>query len=395
MYNLGLCYEALIIAFRNEIITTLKEDNNMAIYGTNRCASVAAENVEADLSYGWNDAGRMLTEAKENDAILFAGIITNDIESAITEDAEYRAALTEGTVANIWNSITTVIEKLIAKIKGLFNSFLTKIQSFVMDSQKFYKQYAPKVKKMGSMTKNVKKFNVAAYSSCGAIENVSLEELVSGGSEGVKKVFPKAIAAEIGEEITDASIREAFTKACFEEAKEISLTGAEICDADWIGGLISSNSSKAIADMKKANKATETALGKQLSEAKKKAKAGGKTKSEDKVEESFVLTEADEAEAGNAVDIMRKYQTAIISYNRARLGTLVEALKQANQIFKSAAASGATASDTNKAKQTAKAEGFDFVGPEYDGLVDVFGEEAAVEEAAFMAECEVDMIFAD
>lgn len=407
------------------------------IYGNNRAVALEAANIEADMSYGVDSCGRMLMEAKQNDFALFTGIITNDIECCLTEDAAVVQAIEEASVKGIWDSIVSIFEKLIAKIKGLFQTFMAKLSANAKDTQKLYKKYNGTIryKDLTGFKMKARQFNADAYSKVSDFKGDELSVMVSKagdvsgeGSEtkiidAVKGNFPEVIISACDEKLSNMD--EAFDKTCFAEEKEMTFTGSEVADSDWIGGLLNTTAADAIKNLKKANAEVEKALAKQLAEAKKRQKyanaaikkgpiedgehkgmyADSKTNGmlnknmtgegpeRDKIKygtkEDFEKASKD---AGNAVSVMSKYQTVLIAYNSARLDTIKKAITQAKKIFAGAAAYKASKKEEKKAEETAKEEGFVLNNVDYSILYEMYGEESYL-EAAFMAEAEVNACF--
>ena len=404
------------------------------IYGNNRAVALEAANIEADMSYGVDSCGQMLMEAKQNDFALFTGIITNDIECCLTEDAAVIQAIEEASVKGIWDSIVSILEKLIAKFKGLAQTFMAKLSVHAKDTQKLYKKYNGTIrsKDLTGFKMKARQFNTAAYSKVSEFEGVELAEMLAftgdvSGEDGETKIidvvkgnFPEVIISACDEKLSNMD--EAFDKTCFDDEKEMTFTGSEVADSDWIGGLLNTTTSDAIKNLKKANAEVEKALAKQLAVAKKKQKyanaaikkgpikdgeykdmyADSKTNnmlnkkdggSRDKItygtKEDFEKASKD---AGNAVSIMNKYQTVLIAYNAARLDTIKKAITQAKKIFAGAAAYKASKKEEKKAEETAKEEGFILNNVDYSVLYEMYGEESYL-EAAFIAEAEVDACF--
>lgn len=407
------------------------------IYGNNRAVALEAANIEADMSYGVDSCGQMLMEAKQNDFALFTGIITNDIECCLTEDASVVQAIEEASVKGIWDSIVSIFEKLIAKIKGLFQTFMAKLSANAKDTQKLYKKYNGTIryKDLTGFKMKARQFNADAYSKVSDFKGDELSVMVSKagdvsgeGSEtkiidAVKGNFPEVIVSACDEKLSNMD--EAFDKTCFAEEKEMTFTGSEVADSDWIGGLLNTTAADAIKNLKKANAEVEKALAKQLAEAKKRQKYANAaikkgpiedgehkgmyadSKTNDMLNKNMTGDGPERAkttygtkedfekaskDAGNAVSVMSKYQTVLIAYNSARLDTIKKAITQAKKIFAGAAAYKASKKEEKKAEETAKEEGFILNNVDYSILYEMYGEESYL-EAAFMAEAEVNACF--
>lgn len=403
------------------------------IYGNNRAVALEAANIEADMSYGVDSCGRMLMEAKQNDFALFTGIITNDIECCLTEDAAVVQAIEEASVKGIWDSIVSICEKLIAKIKGLFQTFMAKLSVHAKDTQKLYKKYNGTIrsKDLTGFKMKARQFDADAYSKVSDFKGDELSVMVSKAGDvsgednetkivaAIKGNFPEVIVSACDEKLSNMD--EAFDKTCFDEEKEMTFTGSEVADSDWIGGLLNTTAADAIKNLKKANAEVEKALAKQLAEAKKRQKYANAAIKKGPIEDgehkdmyadskTSKLLDKDNPErgkttygtkedfekaskdAGNAVSVMSKYQTVLIAYNAARLDTIKKALTQAKKIFAGAAAYRASKKEEKKAEETAKEEGFTLNNVDYSVLYEMYGEESYL-EAAFMAEAEVNACF--
>lgn len=105
--------------------------------------------VIADESYSDSTAGaRALLESVQNDRAMFDALIAGDFseakamhEGAINESDIM--VLTEGTVRDIWDKIVAGLKKVWSKIKGIFQSFLAKMDALITkDNKELYKKYS-------------------------------------------------------------------------------------------------------------------------------------------------------------------------------------------------------------------------------------------------------------
>lgn len=122
----------------------------MGVYSNNRFAfnegyGSFVEDVEPDLSYfGQAGADRILAEAAQNDLKMFDAIIANDFQEAYLTKAmnegancaDQIVALQEASVGGIFGRLKEFLKKIWAKIKGLIESFLTKIRGAVTSDNK-------------------------------------------------------------------------------------------------------------------------------------------------------------------------------------------------------------------------------------------------------------------
>lgn len=376
----------------------------MAIFSTNRV--IAIENtseIEADLSYGANDFGRILRETQENDRVMVSLVLANDIAAAITESEEKKDKIAKTNIKGVWTNIVTMLQKFAAKIKGVMENLYQKFVAFVTEGSKFYNQHKAEIasKDLTGLELEIKAFNVGKFNAL-TISEGSLDSAISDAS----KVLPSDLQGE-------GAIREKFVKACFAESAKTSIT-ADLVNSDAVGGLLKDKGW--LKSVLKENIKINKDIAGKIKEAEKKAKAAAKaakkgqpenTKPEmddpDPVsaqgesleltaEEMRVYTEA-EAQAGDAIAAMRTYQKTITEYCNARFYVAKEALTQAKRIVTAAASWKAKKTDTENAKKTAENEGFEFVGPEYDALVDIYGVEEAVNVAMMLSDIEAEELF--
>ena len=122
----------------------------MGVYSNNRLAfnegyGSFVEDVEPDLSYfGQAGADRILAEAAQNDLKMFDAIIANDFQEAYLTKAmnegancaDQIVALQEASVGGIFGRLKEFLKKIWAKIKGLIESFITKIRGAVTSDNK-------------------------------------------------------------------------------------------------------------------------------------------------------------------------------------------------------------------------------------------------------------------
>lgn len=364
----------------------------MAIFGTNnRCSVLEGVDIEADMSYaGIEGCAKALLEAKENDHALFVGVMTNDIQSVLTEDVEQREAINEASVKGIWSSIVRIFEKLVAKVKGIIASATAKFVQVVSDGEKLFKQYGKKLDKdlAGCKTK-IREFDTAKYSE---MSRINLSGVYGGIEDGddAETAISGAFTQSYVSGLKNGSADKAFD-ACFKPEAEISVT------KDMINGWVKDQLTKSfLNDVIKANKATESSCAQLLATAKKKEKEAAKNnaKAASKNTSDETKKDMDNAEkvAGTAVQTASALQTAVITFTAARLNAAKKAVIQARKVFMAAVAYKAKASDKAEAKETAKNEGFEFVeeSVNYAGLYEVLGEASYI-EAALIAESEMEL----
>lgn len=368
----------------------------MAIFGSNRCAALEGSVIEADMSYaGLEGAGRALREAKENDLIMFTGVMTNDIKSILTEEWEERCAITEASVKGIWTSVVTIFEKLVAKIKGIIATATSKFTAFINDGEKLTKQYSKVLsgKDLSGCTLKIREFDKDAYEAMSVVQasDWNINDLSTttattpedGAVEMMKKLFPAAyVSAKTGD---GGSADKAFD-TCFKAEAEVTVS---------VDGWVSDCLKKTfLNDIIKANRASEAAANNIVKSAKKKEAETLKNmkKSNMNDKESKDAKDKSEETAANLVAIASKFQTEVISFTTARLNCAKKASIQARKMFMAAVSYKAKKEDKKQAETSAVNAGFEFVSPSINhaGLYNVLGESSYIDVAnveEFEAEC--------
>lgn len=114
----------------------------------NELSSVGASvKVEADMGYsGAIGAQLMMAEGYQNDFSLFSSLILADVKehAMIKEGAEEEAicAMQEGALSSFWEKIKAFIKKIIAKVKGIFQGFVAKLEAWMgRDGRAFFDKY--------------------------------------------------------------------------------------------------------------------------------------------------------------------------------------------------------------------------------------------------------------
>jgi hypothetical protein len=125
----------------------------MGIYTSNRYFSEAydyASEIPANKAY---DAAfgcaHILADCQTNDMALFESTIYSDFAEvrAVQEGYGY---VNENAFTNVIKKIVETFQKILAKIKGIFASFLTKMTSAFKDNKKLVEQYAKQIDKCPS-----------------------------------------------------------------------------------------------------------------------------------------------------------------------------------------------------------------------------------------------------
>lgn len=235
------------------------------------------------------DMAIALVESRENEfAVLQAGI-KQDMMAAMCEDYDERLAINEATASGVLGKVKEILTKLLEKIKGIFHAFMTKINSFFMDSNKFFKKYSSeiagknltdfKVKARefhldrfnGFIDKTARTFGQPAKGTITAWKNKTTDEISREmdsdklGKEALSLVFDLNHLGKMSIDEDFGNLAKEVEDYLFEEAEEMdNLNGSKIVTDDWIGGLLSTKNF--ISNIEKTNQATENKLKKMIAE---------------------------------------------------------------------------------------------------------------------------------
>lgn len=163
----------------------------MGIFSTNSRVGFGNYTVEAAQGYDGAGAGyRILAECYQNDMALFNGMIEQDFAEAYGYVNE-STLIQEGAIANFFNKIKQMFLKLIEKIKGLINSFMTKFMAtFIRDNKSLVNKY---------------KKQVASNLRDGRLKDMTfkMHETSHGDKEGKPKTGDnaKAVAREVAQKV--------------------------------------------------------------------------------------------------------------------------------------------------------------------------------------------------
>lgn len=127
----------------------------MGLYGRNTTSLGGHYDVVANENYrGVDGALIALTEGYVNDQAIFEAVIGQDFAEAyaFSEGCELEL-VTESALSGAFDKLKAFVKKIWEKIKGLFKSFMTKLNSVIIrDNKKFVEKYKKEV-----TTKNLSK----------------------------------------------------------------------------------------------------------------------------------------------------------------------------------------------------------------------------------------------
>lgn len=221
----------------------------MGMFSRNRTAlgSYSGAEIVADESYyGEIGALQITLEGLQNDQDIFMACLEGDFEEtagllsgAITESQIIEEA--GGALSGFIDKIKAVVKKIWEKIKGLFNTFIKKVNGVVIrDNKKFVEKYKrdvltkdlSKMKFKYQKPKTIKSFNVegAQNEIDSIIDTITKAKDLSKEAE---KLDDGSYADDIYAKIVSGADAESFAKdyheQCFEDEDEVEgLSGSEL-----------------------------------------------------------------------------------------------------------------------------------------------------------------------
>lgn len=119
----------------------------MPIYSKNRSGSLGTSMLEANRNYKDTDMGRIMYESCVNDKAIFDYIINSDkneirkLREGTLLESEIKS-MNEFSVSDILRTLATKLDELWKKIKGAFDSIITKLSAYLTgDAVAFAKMY--------------------------------------------------------------------------------------------------------------------------------------------------------------------------------------------------------------------------------------------------------------
>lgn len=149
----------------------------MGIYSTNRTGLGYYSDAEipVDESYfGITGCYNALIDMERNNHAIFEAFIARDFEEAtiVHEGAnDYELdVFTEGTVSDFFQSFKNMVKKIWEKIKGVFSTFLKKLDSVIIrDNKKYVEKYQKEVR---SKNLSKMKYKVCKYADTDGMNNL-------------------------------------------------------------------------------------------------------------------------------------------------------------------------------------------------------------------------------
>ena len=245
----------------------------MGVYSSNRTqlGMYNSDEIVANENYvGVVGACQMMLEGFQNDQAIFESVLAADFMEAVAvqEGAVEYSTLNEASIGGFVDKLKELVKKIWEKIKGLFQTFIAKVNNVVIrDNKKFVDKYKKEVFGKTSLSKMKYKWaepKEAGFKALAAqLEVVKVTEAMDRchglSADELKKLNERVDNNELLEEILGTEVKEyakEMHEKCFDDEEEVEgLDSARLNEC--MDTLVNSkNSLKNIQDAKnKADKA--------------------------------------------------------------------------------------------------------------------------------------------
>lgn len=285
----------------------------MPIYARNSLGSNVK--ITANENYSYADMGRILSECVQNDMTLFNAVLLNDFKenTAIREGTMVSSELTsfrEFSIKEAWGGLKKKLQKLWEKIKGVFRQVYAKLTVWLVRNGKAFVALHRKTlaNKTGlgecEIPKYLKRTSFDVTSAPEKIREKAttyLEGRESGGGssntdEVVNALLRRTLGTSNNPDVNASNYAEAFKKEAFEEVTNVKFKDLGISLEQLFTNITSK--SKAIKDLKDAERKVDKSIKDMISKLDKKA------------------SEANKKEAGSG-DTYKNASTTCSAYERA------------------------------------------------------------------------------
>lgn len=290
-----------------------------------------------DCSYGVSLA---LVESARNDLAMFQALVQADYKemaickesTGVMQEGEI-ATLHEAVGGGIFKKIAELFRKLVAKVKAIFHSFMSKINGLTMKDKDLVKKYQGELARKSNLDKLEVKWRKVKSSGEWNEFDVSA---AFNKSEGWKEDSWDRVKYYLGKDVDSVNefVKEAVNE-CLEDEDTVTLGSI----GGWraVASFISDYAKKSKTMQSNINKTT-TALEKLVKEYDKAAgiAAGESVKDKDNGEKVAAVETANKE-----YDMAQAYQTAMLAYMQVNTQVSTIEYKQAKAAFmKAVAANG-------------------------------------------------------
>lgn len=339
----------------------------MGVYSSNRSqlGMYNSDEIIANENYmGVTGAYQMMIEGFQNDQAIFESVLATDFMEAVAiQEGAAIEVVNEASLSGFIEKMKELIKKAWEKIKGLFQTFITKINNVVIrDNKKFVDKYKKDV-----LTKNLSKMKYKWAQPKGYLSN--LETVVGTVGSDIDGLLVDALTKDINKLNEEADNGDLLEELLGCEPKEFAKETHEHCfeDLEEVEGLDSSrvtycmdvliNSSKTLKRIEKAKSEADKAYSNMLKQIEKARNVALKNIPSDKDNKTSVKVGDDYNVKGTATDVMARLNTMtkVINIGNTSMSKISGALiaetkfeiKQARRVFAQAAAFNAKAVKEN------------------------------------------------
>lgn len=322
----------------------------MGVYSSNRTQLGmynSDEIVANENYYGVVGACQMMLEGFQNDQAIFESVLAADFMEAVAvqEGAVEYSVVNEASVSGFIDKLKELVKKIWEKIKGLFQTFMTKINNVVIrDNKKFVDKYKKEVfsKNLGKMKYKWAEPKEAGFMGLAKKIEVSeisdnMDDCQNKSADELKKIAEAADNGDMLEQILGCEAKEFAKEAhekCFDDEEEVEgLSSARLTEC--VDTLI--NSKKSLKNIEDAKKLADKAFNEMLKSIEKSRNTLLKS-----------IPEKDEAKRAETDLAMTKLNTMhkVVSVSNTGMSKITSVLmtetkfmiKQSRRVFAQAAA---------------------------------------------------------
>ncbi|MGL5751052.1 MAG: hypothetical protein ACRCXT_11030 [Paraclostridium sp.] len=161
----------------------------MAVYSKNRTSlgNYDSEEIVANENYSEvSDTLLMVMEGAINDQIIFENVIGMDFQEVGARHQGMEVAIEEAAVGGFVDKVKEFLKKAWEKLKGIFKSFLAKLDTLIMrDNKAFVEKYKAQVMKKNLSKMKYKWADPKNVNNLGEMRSISV--LATSASEGMVK----------------------------------------------------------------------------------------------------------------------------------------------------------------------------------------------------------------
>lgn len=287
-------------------------------------------------------AALALVEGARNDFAMFQamlGVESREIQirresAGYVNEGEIRA-LAEAAAGGIWSKIKELFSKLIAKIKGIFHVFMSKLNSLVKSDKEMVKKYEKEILRksnIGKMEVSWRKIKKSPIESVGTVEDVkSIDAMKTGWDESSDVRYKNIGDLKVEPDEHEEKRMEEF----FDDDSASTYELSEVGGIRPVLTYLSAFDGKMKGITNRVNKIA-TALDKLVKDANKKADASTST-TNDKGEK-VAGADADITAANHVYDMAVAYQNYTLKDNQIVMEAIKIEYKQNKAAFMKAIA---------------------------------------------------------